>query len=447
MNGGSLRLRLMLAGIVSILAALALSAAGLVLLFERHVERRVEAELGVYLDQVVAGLDRSAEGALAVTRPPGDPRFEAPLSGLYWQVLIEGSVVGSRSLWDARLDLPPDMLADGAVHRHRVAGPGGTELVVVERSIRLPRRLGGLSVRAAVALDRAEIVAATYAFAVDLLPYMAILGSFLIAAAYAQVAIGLRPLAAVRSRLAAIRSGRRDRLGQAFPDEIQPLAAEFDALLDERALQLERARTRAADLAHGLKTPLQVLAGDVERLRAKGEMESAGDIEQVASAMRRHVERELARARTAAAKPDAHASAAEVVERVLAVVTRTPAGAALRWSSEVPAEAVVRIDQDDLAEALGNLLENAARHARAAVSVDVFKDGSNIVVSISDDGPGVPAEQLEQVLRRGGRLDRTGGGAGLGLAIVHEIAEAWGGRLDVRNGREGLIAELRLPAG
>jgi len=148
MTRGSLRLRLLLAAALSVLVALALSAFGLTLLFERHVERRVDAELGVFLDQIVAGLDRAADGSLVLTQAPADPRFEEPLSGLYWQLRAGDAVLASRSLWDATLALPPDELPDRAVHRHRIAGPGGAELIVLERSVTLPERLGGGILRA-----------------------------------------------------------------------------------------------------------------------------------------------------------------------------------------------------------------------------------------------------------------------------------------------------------
>lgn len=444
MSRGSLRLRLFVAGAVSIVAALAIAAVGLTLLFERHVERRVEAELVTDLNQIVAGLDRGSDGALALLRQPADPRFAEPLSGLYWQITTGGTVLRSRSLWDGRLALPQDALADGAVHRHRIRGPGGAELIAVERSVTLPPRLGGGSMRAAVALDAADITAASRAFAADLAPYLGLLALVLITAAYVQVAVGLRPLATVRSRLAAIREGTARRLGRSFPDEVRPLAAEVDALLDARDAQLEKARARAGDLAHGLKTPLQVLFGDVARLRAMRETDIAAEIEQVATTMRRHVERELARARTASGRPDARARVADVVERVVAVVARTPGGDRLDWRIDIPGHTQARIDPDDLAEAIGNLVENAARHARSAVSV-TGRDGQGgtVVVTVADDGPGIPAARLEEALSRGGRLDRSGG-AGLGLAIVRDIAEAWGGRLEVRTSDAGVEADFTL---
>jgi signal transduction histidine kinase len=236
------------------------------------------------------------------------------------------------------------------------------------------------------------------------------------------------------------------RLGQAFPDEIQPLAAEVDALLEAREAQAEKARSRAGDLAHGLKTPLQVLTGSVDRLRAKGEEDVAHDIALVAGTMRRHVERELARARMAAGMSDGRADVAQVVERLLAVVGRTPAGSHLDWAVDIPAGTIARIDPDDLAEALGNLLENAARHARHQIAVCTRQEEGLVITTVADDGGGIPPERLEDVLRRGGRLDRLGGGAGLGLAIVQDVAEAWGGHLRLRNDAAGLKADFAVPA-
>ena len=302
------------------------------------------------------------------------------------------------------------------------------------RETRPPRRRG----------QAREITTAARAFAADLVPYIGVLAAVLIAAALAQVTFGLSPLANVRKRLAAIREGQATRLGAAFPKEVQPLAAEIDALLEAREREAERARERAADLAHGLKTPLQVLAGDVERLRQKGEADIAADIEQVTTAMRRHVERELARARMKSGVRTARANVREVIDRVLAVVMRTPDAARLTWDVDCPPQLLARIDADDLAEAIGNLLDNAARYARRVVRIEAYAEDKRVKLLISDDGPGIPPERMSEVLARGGRLDEAGAGAGLGLAIVQEIVEAWGGWLQLRSRDSGLQAELAL---
>ncbi len=448
MTAGSLRLRLFLAGVVSVVVALGLASLGLSLLFERHVERRMATDLALMLDELVSGLDRDAEGNLAVVDEPGDARFDRPLSGLYWQITRDpnGLVARSRSLWDLELPLPADELAEGALHQHRISGPRGTSLLAVERSVVLPARLGGGTVRVVVARDAAELTEATRTFTADLTPFLVLIALVLIGAFGAQVAVGLAPLKAVRARLAAIRSGAAERLGSAFPSEVQPLAGEIDALLEARDKQVAAARARAADLAHGLKTPLQVLTGGVERLKAKGEGEIANDLAGVGEAMRRHVERELARARREAAPADPAARIKATVERVVAVVGRTPQGAKLDWTIAIAPDLAVRIPPDDLTEVLGNLLENAARHAREHISVTASVMGSDAVVAIVDDGPGIPPDRVPEALRRGGRLDQGGAGAGLGLAIVSDILDAWSGSLELGPTAPGaMTATVRLP--
>jgi signal transduction histidine kinase len=446
MSVGSLRVRLLITGALSIALALIVSATALILLFERHVERRVDAELAVHLNQLVAGLDHTAAGEIALVQSPAEVRFNHPMSGLYWQILIEpsGTVLRSRSLWDMELALPSGAVSDGSVRRHRLDGPGGAKLYLLERRFELPARLEGARIRAAVGLDANEIRQAVSDFIADLAPFVLVIGVLLLAGAWAHVHVGLRPLSAIRERLTAIRSGNTQRLGLGFPDEVKPLAVEIDALLDARDRQIEKARARAADLAHGLKTPLQVLAADAERLHAKGEPDIAIELGKLASAMHRHIERELTRARLAADKVHGRADVGDVAEQVINVMRRTPNGQHLNWSVDIPGNLVARIDADDLAEALGNLIENAARHAHSRVGVSGRADRDHAFVTVTDDGPGIPAERLAEALRRGGRLDASGSGAGLGLAIVSDIAEAWGAAFSIEDENAGVRASLRF---
>jgi signal transduction histidine kinase len=445
MTRSSLRLRLVLAGAAAVLVSLALASLGLAALFGAHVERRAMAELSVQLDQVIAGLERDGEGALVLARPPADPRFAQPLGGLYWQIGAEEELLRSRSLWDTEMPLPRDELAAGVVHAHHLAGPAGDPLLVLERSVTLPVRLGGTPVRAAVAMDAAELEAARAAFLRELVPYVALLALALIAAGWVQVSVGLRPLKTVGTRVAAVRSGRSRRVGTDFPAEVRPLAAELDALIEARERDVERARTRAADLAHGLKTPLQAVLGEAERLRRKGEGAMAASLENLVGTMQRHVDRELARARVAAGPVLASCNAAEVARGVVSVVQRTPAGAALDWRVE-GAEVRAAIEAADLAEALGAVVENAARHATTCVAVTCSRETGQVQVAVQDDGPGIPADRIDLLTERGRRLDESGNGTGLGLAIAREIVEAAGGRLDFEPAERGLVVRLLLPA-
>ncbi len=448
MSLGSLRLRLLIAGAVSISIALGIAGFGLTELFRRHVERRVDSELNVYLNQLVSGIARTPAGDLAVAHRPPDPRFEAPLSGLYWQIDATpgGKVLRSRSLWDNVLDLPAETNINDEVHRREIVGPHRAKLYLLQRYIELPAELGGQRVLIAVALQAEEVRNSIRNFAIDLLPFLLLIGALLAAAFWLQVSIGLRPLAAIRGKLSAIRTGTAQRLGNGFPDEVQPLAAEIDDLLDARDLAIEKAKGRAADLAHGLKTPLQVLNVEIDRLKSKGEAGIASDIASLAEAMRRYVDHELARARIAYAAKDASTDVASVIDRVVRVAERTPEGQKVVWQKNTPQTLMASIHGDDLAEVLGNLTENAARHARKQVSISARADNGVVVVTVADDGPGIAEEHQADAMVRGRSLDTRKNGTGLGLAIVADILEAWHGSLTLDNGAPGLIATVRLRA-
>lgn len=448
----SLRLRLLLASVASIAVALLLAGLALVALFERHVERRVDAELETYIRQLAGNLDVGADAAPALSADPADPRFTQIFSGLYWQVQDHsgGPVLRSRSLWDYVIPLPADALEPGVIHAHELPGPEGSRLHVQERPVIYDTGAGRRVLRIAAAIDRRTLEQARAEFAAELAVALAVLGLVLVAAAWVQVTVGLRPLEAVRRGISEIRSRSRRRLDGRYPDEIMPLVAEVNELLDAQETAMERARHRAADLAHGLKTPLTVLAGDARKLRARGETEIADELGELAGAMRRHIDGELARARAAAesARGRSETDLAATVEGVVATLRRTPRGAALEWELALPERCPVALDANDLAEAVGNLLENASKWARRRVRIGASETDGAVALTVLDDGPGVPEEMIEALGARGVRLDQRIPGTGMGLAIVKEILEAYGGAVTLRNAAGGgLLATLSLPRG
>jgi len=432
MRLGSLRLRLVAGGMIAILVALTIAGAGLVLLFERHVTRTLAADLDLHLKQLLAGIDIDPQGNLVVTQPPADPRFADPLSGLYWQVADDrGQLLRSRSLWDTTLRLPADEPSPGEAHQHEIVGPASARVLIAERQVMLTIADRRVPVRVAVAADLARVSAAATAFAKDLAIALGLLGLVLAVATSIQVGLGLRPLDALRRGVAEIRSGRRHHLPAEVPAEVRPLVEEVNALLDAQEREIERSRSRAADLAHGLKTPLAALAADAVRLRDRGEQTIAQDIESVGDAMSRHVDRELARARVRGAVRHlaGHSTTlAPLVRSLIATLARTPSGMRVVFESQITDDVLVPLDRTDLAEVLGNLLENAARHAAHRVRIGA---GSGPSIVIEDDGAGIVPAQWPRVLERGGRLDERGDGAGLGLAIVQDVLNAYGWRLDL----------------
>ncbi|TKB15669.1 MAG: HAMP domain-containing histidine kinase [Mesorhizobium sp.] len=442
--GNSIRFRLWSAAAVSIVIALAIAGVGLRYLFELNVERRVVSELTVDLNELVGATSFAADGQLSVEAALADQRFASPLSGHYWQVedLATHSLVRSRSLWDATLTLP-EKLANGELRKEELKGPGGELTVAVVRTI---TDADGRAFRAIVAEDHRNVEVSVGEYVRDLAPALTVLAFALMGAFFIQITVGLAPLESLRVGVKNVIAQRTARLDVAAPSEVQPLADEINRLLDAQEKALARARSRATDLAHGLKTPLQVLSADIRTLRKKGETGLADEIEKSAGAIRRHVERELARARLA---PGVSGKAAclvrEVTAGVIAVVKRTPRGKQLSFVIDVAEDFLAPVDEGDLSEILGNLVENATRFAKSLVHVSASARAGEVIITVVDDGPGIPEAARHAALLRGVQLDSKGGGSGLGLAIVSDIVEAYGGRLEMANANSGLAVTIYLP--
>jgi signal transduction histidine kinase len=466
----SLRFRLLVAAAVSITLALVAAGLGLSALFERHVTRYEETRLSQILDQILGNLELGPEGRVRLASMPTDARFEIPFSGLYWQVQDDrrATVLRSRSLWDQAMSLPKDAVPDGVLHRHRLKGPDGQSLLVLERRVLFRPDSDARPLRVAVALDQQDLAAASRDFATDMVPYLGLLGLFLVLAAWFQVRVGLAPLERLRRDVQAIRSDGRRRLPTDHPDEILPLVEELNALIDAQDGAIERARAWTADLAHGLKTPLVALAADAERLRAAGLGELADDLDQLAHSMRRRVDRELIRGRIRARRqrPPQGLGAAgggatvtdlgATLDGVVRTLARTPRGAGIDWELDCPPGIGVILAPEDLAELLGNVLENAVQWARGRVAIraarrttgpDAVGPGDWVEVQVQDDGPGVPESALQSLGQRGLRLDQRTQGSGLGLAIVQDICDAYEGTVAFAlAAMGGLAVRLDLPA-
>jgi signal transduction histidine kinase len=431
----SLRWRLLLGGAAAILLSLGLAWLFMTLLFERHLERRLQDEMTRDALQLVAALSLQADGSPRLESAPDDPRFQKPAGGYYWEVSTDRGVLRSRSLWDSALAVPAD--APSGDWRMRLAGgPFESSVFVLER--RLSLESGRASAVVQLAQDRSALTGARREFGLELAGFLAILWAALSLAAWAQVALGLRPLRTVRGDLARLKASASERLPEPAVDDVRPLVEAINALADARERDLTQARRRAADLAHGLKTPLAALAAQSRRAREQGAASAADGMERALAAIGSAIDGELARARIAAAGGGGGATTRvlEVVERLVTVLEHTELGGALAFAVEVPASLTLPVRGDDLAELLGPVLENAVRYARRQLRVRGESGTTGTCITVEDDGPGIPADRIETALSRGGRLDESQGGSGLGLAIAQELVAALGG--DIRLGQAGL---------
>lgn len=450
----SLRLRLAAAAAMAVLAALTLSGFFLSLLFERYVERRVDQELSVYIKQLAAAVVWDDDGEAAIEGRPADPRFDRPLSGLYWQIETpEGVALRSRSLFGADLALPPFDPAAVAPFRADPPGPDGEALLARARVLFFEGPDGDAPLRLTAALDKSEIRETQRGFQNELIVALGLLALALLAASGLQIWVGLTPLNQLRRRVNAVRTGGAARLKGAFPSEVQPLVDEVNALLEANDTVVERAREGAADLAHGLKTPLAVLKAESRRLAEDGETERAAEIDAQVEAMRARVERHLAvvRLRGPGGGPAGRTELRASFEKLIRAMTAMPRGDVILWRLDAPAEAVIPMDAQDFFEVFGNLLDNARKWAAASVEIRAERRSDAVfgavwTITVADDGPGLPEGAIGEALKRGGRLDERRTGAGLGLAIASRVLEAYGATLEISNRAEGgaLIA-IRLP--
>lgn len=402
-------------------------------------EATFDARLAALLDAAVAGAAIGAGGAPAMVRPPELAALEQPFSGAYWQITAaDGRIATSRSLWDERLAVlaPP---TEG-VRVRDVAGPRGTVLKLAERVVVPAGSDTPLTVSAA--LDRAPLDAETRRLARIVASLFVVLGLGLAAALIAQLLAGLAPLRRARRALAQVREGKAERLGLDAPSEIAPLVSEIDALIDANRATVERARAHLGNLAHALKTPIAVLRNALD--------EASPDVATAraeAARLERLVQHHLARARAAATGAETARSAVplrDAADEVASALRRLFPDRTVTVSGGEGVRA--RIDRQDLAELLGNLVENACKWARGRVSVTLGRGApGEVVITVEDDGPGLTEHEAEAAIARGVRLDEAEPGTGLGLAIVADLAALHGGALSLgRSPLGGLSARLSL---
>jgi signal transduction histidine kinase len=456
MRLNSLALRLFLSATTWTVVILIVTGVVLSSIYRAAVERAFDRRLGVYLRTLVADVATPEENAAKFPASLGEPLFDLPLSGWYWQVTRLDAptpdVRSSRSLWDMNLPHLASLgisSAPGGARAGYVQGPEGQELRIVERTIDLGEEGSYL---VAVGGDASEIEDEIYSFDGALFVTFAVLAIVLLLTTTFQVRFGLAPLKRVSQGIAAIRAGSAERLEGVFPVEIAPLARETNALLDANRDIVARARTHVGNLAHALKTPLSVMLNEAS---AHGSDPFALKVREQTEIMRDQVSRHLERARLAA-RVSVIGTVTDVRE-VLTALVRTLEklyhyrGIAI--AIDAPEGVRFRGERQDLEEMIGNLVDNACKWAQSRVALEAFSeldhpkgDRRMVRVVVDDDGPGLSPQQREQVTRRGRRLDETKPGSGLGLSIVVELASLYGGGVTLGTSPVGgLRAELLLP--
>ncbi|MCM2449561.1 sensor histidine kinase [Agrobacterium vitis] len=436
----SLRLRLAIGSFLAIGLALMVLWFSVGYLFINYVGQQFKTEMNVTINTIASRL-KVENGKIDIVSPPADPRFSTVSGGRYWQVWTpDGRSLRSRSLWD--VELPKTGLhQEGPFDFSREQGPDGEDILLLRSEIKISDE----------GIDYPVIIYAGFPLANLMEPLdqhrersrsvMLITALVLLGAALLQARVVLQPLTRVRNQVSMVRAGQLRVMDDGVPIEVMPLVEEINLLLTERQYAIEKARSRASDLAHGLKTPLTVLAQLVQHL-PPAEREAA--FEQI-NLVRQRADRQLQAARLGVEQMQV-TDMESLIGKLVKVLDPIARARDLAWDVDVEPGLAIEADAADLAEAIGNILDNATKWASSIIHLRAFADRDMAMIVIGDDGPGVRPQDRQQVLRRGEFLDSDQGGSGLGLAICADIMTAYGGNLSLDQADiGGLLVTLQFP--
>jgi signal transduction histidine kinase len=453
----------------AVLSAAVLIAGGFALsaFFTQASIAAFDARLSQDVIDLVGGTSVDETGAVAAPTLT-DERTLQVYSGKYWELATSAGgglkpLARSRSLWDAPdIALPPGGAAQIAASPGRPVfyngrgpapiGQGPVQPGATGREE--PVRIAAQQVRITgvpdpviflVSEDRSPIDATIRTFETSVGLALLVLLAMLIAGVVLQVRVGLRPLFQLRREVAAVRTGKADRVAGDYPAELEPLASELNALVAHNQDVIERQRTHVGNLAHALKTPLSVMSAEAQA--RPGAL--ADVVSRQADVMREQVDHHLRRARASARQQGGgeRTEVAPLLEELALTLERIFRDKGVEVDWRCPDDLWFHGERQDLLELAGNVMENACKWCKGRVRVVALPSSSaELSLAVEDDGPGLAAEDRAEVLQRGARLDETAPGSGLGLSIVDELARAYGGAVALADSSlGGLKVTLILP--
>ncbi|MGA7982487.1 MAG: ATP-binding protein [Chromatiaceae bacterium] len=441
----SLRVRVALsAGLVLFLFVL-LTSAALERAFRESARAAREERLLGQLYLLMAAADQQ-DDSLRLPPTLTEARFSVPGSGLYGQVADSAGRAIWRSSSALGMSLPFDTkLAMGERRFALREGPGGAEYFVESFGVGWATDQTPRLYTFSVAEDLTEFDEQVGQFRASLAGWLSAMAVLLLAALWFALRWGLAPLRRVAGEVAAVEDGRHERITGAYPTELRTLTENLNALLAHERAQQERLENALGDLSHSLKTPLAVIRSSLPN--AGIETEEAEAIEEQLARMEGVIEYQLRRARvTGLARLGTSVPLRATAERILASLRKVYSEKQVDVLVDARNSATFQGLEGDLMEMLGNILDNAFKWCRSRVRVSIGREGAGHRIEVEDDGPGIDHAHAERLMERGSRADERMPGHGIGLAVVRDICQAYGGDLALdRSTLGGARVTLRLP--
>ncbi|WP_332065929.1 ATP-binding protein [Bartonella sp. CB189] len=455
--GRSLSLRVMILSTLWVVISLTSISTVSILFYRRSSEQSLKRILSAQLYSLIATVTVSLDGNLKGGGfGVNDIRYSDPTSGWYWEVsaispnlhgrLVSPSLEGGKILSSNDVNIS-DLSFDNEFFRfYQIKGNNNQNLQVIESDVVLDDQNHIARFHLVGNID--EVHAQVQEFNRILQIF---LWSFGIGSVFINIAIiffSFQPLKLIRQALNDIREGRVNYVNTDLVSEVMPLVQEMNALINNNQRIIERFRTQVGNLAHSLKTPLSVIMNEADQMCG----EQASLLREQTKMMQDQINHYLQRARIAAQCDSViyHASVRGVVDRLIRVMEKLHPEKQFQFTMDVD-DITFSGEREDLEEVVGNLIENAARWSHTKVSISCnLQDSSeeekffNIIVE--DDGSGLTEEQMDEAFKRGRRFDESKPGAGLGLAIVSDMANEYGGSFFLELSKlGGLSAKVVLP--
>lgn len=425
-------------GLISVLLIIGLVLAQISLwLFEVGLQRYLESGLRNDSELLLVAIVRGPNG-LQLDEQRLSPGYQRPYSGHYFRIDFDGGHWRSRSLWDLELPQPES----AGLHADLELAKSKQSLLLLHNEY----RKFGQKISITVAQDYTP-VQASFVLVQRIGLALGLAGLILILILQrVTVRRALRPLDRAREQIFQLQQGQRSQLDDEVPLELEPLVAQINHLLAHTEDSLKRSRNALGNLGHALKTPLAVLMSLAEGQKLEQHPQVRSLLREQLQQIQQRLERELNRARLSGdALPGARFDCDSELPGLFSTL-RMIHGEHLELNNRVPPGLVLPWDREDILELLGNLLDNACKWADSSVSLGISLESTGYCLLVDDDGPGIPDDQREEVLGRGNRLDEQVNGHGLGLGIVKDIVESWGGRIRLLDSAMGgLQVRIDLP--
>jgi signal transduction histidine kinase len=387
------------------------------------MEEQLASRLAHDAESLLGGLSIDTAGHASLDSRRIQGIYQQPYSGHYFQVDVEGELLRSRSLWNAVLPVP--RVALGETRMDFITGPQQQALLLWTRGFRKQDRM----VQIAVAEELDAMLAAMQGFRLRLAAWSLTLLFLLLLIQRYIVARSLRRVSAAADDVVRLEQGDISALDERVPDEVRPLVAAINKLLQRQQQRLLRSREALGNLAHGIKTPLTVLQQLVSEKIPPDDAEAHAQMQRYSRQINEQVDQSLRRARLAGDSLGAsHFDLRKDLPPLVDTLNRLHRDKSIVFRQHTDGAVTLPMEQQDGMELLGNLLDNAWKWAHSRVLLTVEHD-TQWRILVEDDGPGIDTTGLQLLAQRGMRQDENIPGHGIGLSIVKSLVEELAGTL------------------